>query len=55
MSATGNISISKGIPTIEDAFVIIVKTEWNSAIVDALEKGCKKVLKASVNWVLAFL
>lgn len=47
MSATGNISISKGIPTIEDAFVIIVKTEWNSAIVDALEKGCKKVLKAS--------
>lgn len=47
MSATGNISINKGIPTIEDAFVIIVKTEWNSAIVDALEKGCKKVLKAS--------
>ena len=47
MSATGNISISKGIPTIEDAFVIIVKTEWNSTIVDALENGCKKVLKAS--------
>ena len=47
MSATGNISISKGIPTIEDAFVVIVKTEWNSDIVDALEKGCKKVLKAS--------
>ncbi len=47
MSAAGNTSISKGIPTIQDAFVIIVKTEWNNAIVDALEKGCKKILKAS--------
>ncbi|HEV8285236.1 MAG TPA: 6,7-dimethyl-8-ribityllumazine synthase [Chitinophagaceae bacterium] len=29
----------------KDAFVIIVKTEWNAAIVDELEKGCIKKLK----------
>src|SRR6201996_1393154 len=28
-----------GIPTTKDACVVIVKTEWNAAIVDALEKG----------------
>ncbi|HMG66638.1 MAG TPA: 6,7-dimethyl-8-ribityllumazine synthase [Chitinophagaceae bacterium] len=27
------------------AFVILVKTEWNAAIVDELEKGCLKKLK----------
>lgn len=25
--------------------MVIVKTEWNAAIVDELEKGCKKILK----------
>jgi 6,7-dimethyl-8-ribityllumazine synthase len=28
-----------GIPNVKDACVVIVKTEWNAAIVDALEKG----------------
>ncbi|MBZ4191260.1 6,7-dimethyl-8-ribityllumazine synthase [Niabella beijingensis] len=27
----------------ENACVILVKTEWNAAIVDALEAGCKKI------------
>jgi len=34
----------KGLP--QDATVIIVKTEWNAHIIDKLEAGCKKVLKA---------
>jgi len=29
----------------KDAFVVIVKTEWNGAIVNKLEAGAKKVLK----------
>ena len=45
MATKGNIELKKGIPVIEDAFVIIVKTEWNSKIVNELEKGVKKVLK----------
>src|SRR5688500_7402350 len=32
--------IHTGIPGIRDACVVIVKTEWNDAIVDDLEKGC---------------
>ena len=27
-----------------DACVVIVRTEWNAAIVDELEKGCRKIL-----------
>ncbi len=34
----------KGIPISKDAFVVIVKTEWNVSIVDELEKGCMKIL-----------
>lgn len=45
MATKGNIELNKGIPVIEDAFVIIVITEWNSKIVNELEKGAKKVLK----------
>lgn len=33
-----------GIPP-KGAFVVLVKTEWNAAIVDELEKGCLKKLK----------
>jgi 6,7-dimethyl-8-ribityllumazine synthase len=33
-----------GIPYLEDACVVIVRTEWNAAIVDALEKGCREEL-----------
>ena len=45
MATKGNIELNEGIPDIEDAFVIIVKTEWNSKIVTELERGAKKVLK----------
>ncbi len=45
MATKGNIELNEGIPVIEDVFVIIVKTEWNSKIVNELEKGAKKVLK----------
>ncbi|MFN4006002.1 MAG: 6,7-dimethyl-8-ribityllumazine synthase [Chitinophagaceae bacterium] len=47
MATTGNISLLKGIPTIEDAFVVIVKTEWNASIVDALESGAISILNAA--------
>lgn len=45
MATKGNNLLIKGIPAPEDAFVVIVKTEWNSTIINALEKGAKKVLK----------
>ena len=31
-----------GIPDIQDACIVVVRTEWNAAIVDELEKGCRK-------------
>lgn len=34
----------EGIRSLKDALVILVKTEWNSTIVDALEEGCRRVL-----------
>jgi 6,7-dimethyl-8-ribityllumazine synthase len=34
-----------GIPK-KSAFIVLVKTEWNSAIVDELEKGCREKLEA---------
>lgn len=45
MASKGNTALNKGIPDIKDAFVVIVKTEWNAHIVDKLEAGCKKILK----------
>ncbi len=33
----------EGIPNIKDAFVVIVKTEWNALIIDELERGCMEV------------
>jgi len=33
-----------GIPK-KDAFIVLVKTEWNAAIVDELEKGCRAKLE----------
>ena len=44
MSAQGNTELNKGIPEIKDAFVVIVKTEWNAHITDKLEEGCSDVL-----------
>lgn len=46
MATKGNTSLNKGIPAIKDAFVIIVKTEWNAPIVNKLEAGVKMILKA---------
>ena len=45
MATKGNTLLNKGIPKLKDAFVVIVKTEWNTHIVDKLEAGCKKILK----------
>src|SRR5438552_366101 len=39
-----NLHRSQGIPA-KNAFVVLVKTEWNAAIVDELEIGCKKKLQ----------
>jgi 6,7-dimethyl-8-ribityllumazine synthase len=47
MSTQGNKTLHKGIPQPKDAFVVIVKTEWNAAIVNKLEAGAKKILKAA--------
>jgi 6,7-dimethyl-8-ribityllumazine synthase len=47
MASKGNTELNKGIPTVTDAFVVIVKTEWNAHIIDKLEAGCKKILKQS--------
>ena len=38
-----NIS-STGILIKKDAFVVIIRTEWNAKIVNELEYGCKKIL-----------
>jgi 6,7-dimethyl-8-ribityllumazine synthase len=29
----------------KDAFIVIVRTEWNTAVVDKLEEGCVKILE----------
>ena len=47
MATKGNTELNKGIPLLQDAFVIIVKTEWNAHIIDRLEEGCIKVLTES--------
>lgn len=36
----------KGIQKVQDAFVVLVKTEWNATIIDALEEGCMGILKS---------
>lgn len=46
MATKGNTSVNKGIPVIKDAFVVIIKTEWNAHIINKLEAGVKKVFKA---------
>lgn len=47
MASKGNIALNEGIPAIQDAFVVIVKTEWNADIINRLEEGCIKVLEAN--------
>jgi 6,7-dimethyl-8-ribityllumazine synthase len=36
----------EGIQHVKDAFVVLVKTEWNAPVVDELERGCMAVLKS---------
>ena len=45
MATKGNTTVNKGIPLIKDAFVVIVKTEWNAPIINKLEAGVKKIFK----------
>jgi 6,7-dimethyl-8-ribityllumazine synthase len=47
MATKGNTSVNKGIPAVKDAFVVIIKTEWNAHIINKLEAGAKKILKAN--------
>lgn len=37
---------TEGIQQVKDALVVLVKTEWNAAIVDELERGCMNILKS---------
>ena len=45
MSKANNILLQEieGIRKLKDALIILVKTEWNTAIVDELEAGCKRI------------
>lgn len=45
MATKGNTSVNKGIPVIKDAFIVIVKTEWNASIINTLETGVKKICR----------
>lgn len=45
MATPGNSLFIKGIPIVKDAFVVLVKTEWNTPVVNKLEAGAKKILK----------
>jgi 6,7-dimethyl-8-ribityllumazine synthase len=36
--------IDAGILNVQDACVVIVRTEWNAKIIDELEAGCRRVL-----------
>lgn len=44
MATKGNTELHKGIPQQQDAFVVIIKTEWNAHIADKLEEGAIKCL-----------
>ncbi|MFT4204347.1 MAG: 6,7-dimethyl-8-ribityllumazine synthase [Chitinophagaceae bacterium] len=44
MSTQGNNALTQGIPELGDAFVVILKTEWNAALIDKLVSGCEKIL-----------
>lgn len=44
MASGGNTILQKGIPDIGNAFVIIIKTEWNDIITGRLEEGAVQIL-----------
>lgn len=35
---------TEGIQQLKDVLVVLVKTEWNAAVADELERGCQRVL-----------
>lgn len=47
MASTGNNALNQGIPILKDAFVVLVKTEWNAHLVNKLEAGCIRKLEES--------
>lgn len=47
MATTGNsnlLSFDAGTHDFSGACVVLVKTEWNAPVIDALEEGCRRVL-----------
>ena len=42
--SSNNLTDTTGIQLTKDAFVVIIKTEWNEHVISILEEGCKKVL-----------
>ena len=42
--SSSNLYNTEGIHLPADAFVVIVRTEWNAQIIDKLEEGCSKIL-----------
>lgn len=37
--------LNAGVPDLQDACIVLVRTEWNALIVDSLEKGCADILR----------
>jgi 6,7-dimethyl-8-ribityllumazine synthase len=49
MSSSGKSKITT--PKLKKASVVVIRTEWNAAIVDELFAGCKKILEAEkIEW-----
>ena len=45
VSHSNLLNTDTGILNVQDACIVLVKTEWNAAIVDKLEEGCRRVLE----------
>lgn len=45
MATDGNKALIEGIPQIKDAFVVIVKTEWNANYTDEMSRGAVKIFE----------
>jgi 6,7-dimethyl-8-ribityllumazine synthase len=49
MSSSGKSKTAS--PKLKKASVVVIRTEWNAAIVDKLFEGCKKILEAEkIEW-----
>ena len=42
--SSNNLADTTGIHLTKDAFVVIIKTEWNAHVISILEEGCTKIL-----------